>query len=186
VSSHRNIVVGLIAVASISGCSGGGTTLSPAAASVNVIGATTPTPAAATPSPGPAASATPTAKPAASPTPTAKPTASPTPSATPKPASAIAASPSMLAFTNLGTPAAQTLAASESGYAGAFSETDTCAGLATVAPASVPTGKPFTVTPVAVGTCTITVHGATGVSLGVTVNVTQSVLVIQKAGRGQL
>jgi hypothetical protein len=66
----------------------------------------------------------------------------------------------------------------ESGYSGTFSEGDTCAGIATIATAS----PKFTVTPVAVGTCTITVLDISQRTVAVGVTVTTSGLVVQKKG----
>jgi hypothetical protein len=66
----------------------------------------------------------------------------------------------------------------EAGYAGAFSETDSCAGIATVATAS-PT---FTVTPVAAGTCSIKISDTAQHFVAVPVTVTTSGLVVQKKG----
>jgi hypothetical protein len=67
---------------------------------------------------------------------------------------------------------------SESGYSGTFSEGDTCAGIATIATAS----PKFTVTPVAVGTCSITVLDISQRIVAVPVTVTTSGLVVQKKG----
>jgi hypothetical protein len=66
----------------------------------------------------------------------------------------------------------------ESGYSGTFSEGDSCAGIATVAAAS----PKFTVTPVAVGTCSITIFDISQRFVTVPVTVTTSGLVVQKRG----
>src|ERR1700730_9315760 len=140
----------------------------------------TATPAGATPTPTPTptpagATPTPTATPVgATPTPTPTPTATPTPG----PAPVVVPAPTSLAFTGLGAPSAGSVSVTEAGYAGAFSETDSCAGIATVATAS-PT---FTVTPVAVGTCSIKISDTAQHSVAVPVTVTTSGLVVQKRG----
>jgi outer membrane biosynthesis protein TonB len=143
----------------------------------------TATPAGATPTPTPTATpaptATPTPTPSATPTPTATPapTATPTPTPTPTPVPVVPA-PTSLAFTALGASNAQNVSVSESGYGGTFSETDSCAGIATIAAAS-PT---FTVTPIAVGTCSITIFDISQRMVTVPVTVTTSGLVVQKKG----
>jgi len=88
----------------------------------------------------------------------------------------LALSPSSLAFTASGASYAQTFAASEPGYTGAFTETDTCnpgTAIATVSAASGPGPTAnFTVTPQSAGSCTITVHDTNGQTSTVTVGVT--------------
>ncbi len=66
----------------------------------------------------------------------------------------------------------------ESGYAGTFSEVDSCAGIATIATAT----PKFTVTPTAVGTCSITILDISQRHVAVAVTVTTSGLVVQKKG----
>src|ERR1700726_2154816 len=119
-----------------------GSTPTPTPTATPVGSTPTPTPTA---TPAPTATPTPTATPAptAPPTPTATPTPTPTPTPVP-----VVPAPTSLAFTALGASNAQNVSVSESGYGGTFSETDSCAGIATIATAS-PT---FTVTPIAVGT----------------------------------
>ncbi len=94
----------------------------------------------------------------------------PVPSAPPVPPgpSALTLTAANLAFVASGAAAAQTFTASETGYNGAFTETDTCVGLATVSPGSA-TGPSaiFTVTPSANGNCTVTVHDANAQTSGV-------------------
>jgi len=65
----------------------------------------------------------------------------------------ITLSPSTLpAFTDVGAGAAQTFTASESGFTGTLNaDASLCAGIATVSPASGPSGTVFTVTPVGGG-----------------------------------
>jgi hypothetical protein len=133
----------------------------------------TATPVGATPTPtATPVGATPT------PTPTATPVAAtPTPTPTPTPGPVVPA-PTSLAFTGLGAPNAQSVSVTESGYSGTFSEVDTCANIATIATAS-PT---FTVTPVAIGTCAITILDISQRHVAVAVTVTTSGLVVQKKG----
>jgi len=111
------------------------------------------------------------------PSPTLSPSPSPSPSPTPTPTPApLALSPAALSFTASGASYAQTFAASESGYTGAFTETDTCnpgTAIATVSAASGPGPTAnFTVTPQSAGSCTITVHDTNGQTSTVTVGVT--------------
>jgi hypothetical protein len=156
-----------------------GSTPTPTATPVGVTPTPTPTatPVGATPTPTPTATpvgATPT------PTPTATPvgaTPTPTPTATPAPAPVVP-NPTSLALTGLGASFAGSVSVTESGYGGAFSENDSCAGIATVATAS-PT---FTVTPVAAGNCSITILDSVQHSVAVPVTVTTSGLVVQKKG----
>jgi len=95
------------------------------------------------------------------------PTAAPT---TPPP-SALTSNVSSVAFTVVGQNANFTV--SENGYSGALTATSTCAGIATVSPASG-TGPSalFTVTSVAAGTCAVTVKDANNQAAAVGVTVT--------------
>lgn len=110
--------------------------------------------------------------PAPSPSPTTAPTTAPTSSPTTAPAS-IVLTPSTLSFTTTGAAANQTFNASETGYAGAFT-VGACAGGSTPAATVVagPNANQFTVTPVAAGTCTISVRDTNGQSATETVTVT--------------
>lgn len=138
-------------------------------------------PAGATPTVAPAAT-TPTPSPIPTSTPTPAPTATPIP--TPAPIATaglgpVVASPTSINFIALGAAAAQTVGASQSGYAGAFAQSSTCAAIATVIPASAPANAPqFTVTPVAAGSCTLTISGGQSQSVDVSIAVTTSGLVI--------
>jgi len=100
------------------------------------------------------------------PLPTAVPTTPPTPAP-----SALTSNVSSVAFTVVGQNANFTV--SESGYSGALTATSTCAGIATVSPASG-TGPSalFTVTSVAAGTCAVTVKDASNQAAAVGVTVT--------------
>ncbi len=119
------------------------------------------------------ASATPTAR--ASATPTALASATPTAlaSATPTapPSGVLSVNPIALSINGIG--AAQSVDVQEIGYSGAFNESDTCAGVATVAPSLG--GGPsatFTVTSSAAGTCSATFTDATSQHLAVAITVT--------------
>jgi|GEM_PF-3412419 len=109
----------------------------------------------------------------ATPSPSPSPTTAPTPTPTPAP---LAVSPASLSFTASGASYAQTFAASESGYTGAFTETDTCnpgTAIATVSAASGPgPTATFTVTPQSAGSCVVTVHDTNGQTSTVTIGVT--------------
>jgi hypothetical protein len=155
-----------------------GATPTPTATPVGATPTPASTPAGATPTPTPASTpvgATPTPAPTATPTPTP----TPTPTATPTPGPApVVPNPASLGLTGLGASFSGSVSATEAGYGGTFSETDSCAGIATVATAS-PT---FTVTPVAVGTCSITILDSAQHTVAVPVSVTTSGLVVQKKG----
>jgi hypothetical protein len=86
---------------------------------------------------------------------------------------ALMASPTSLSFI-AGSTTAQHVTVTESGYTGTLTATSTCASVATVSPASA-TGSPatFTVTPVASGTCQVTIHDTFGNSALVAVTVAQ-------------
>jgi hypothetical protein len=72
----------------------------------------------------------------------------------------VAVSPDALAFTALGSGAAQDASVSQAGYDGSFSESDTCAGKATFVRTSESAGNAtYSVTPVAAGSCTATFTG---------------------------
>jgi hypothetical protein len=100
--------------------------------------------------------------------PTAPPTTPPT-----SPPNALVMSLGSVSFTVPGQVANFT--ASESGYTGTLTQTNNCAGIATVSPASAtgPSGG-FTVTAVAAGTCQVTIKDSNNQSgtLGVTVTTT--------------
>jgi hypothetical protein len=89
------------------------------------------------------------------------------------PVAPLVLAPKSLAFSASGANAAQTVSVSETGYAGAFTETDTCSGIASVSPAdgSGPSAT-YTVTPLAAGTCTITIHDTNGQKSAVAVGIT--------------
>lgn len=95
------------------------------------------------------------------------------------PPPALNVNPSSLSFDATGATYASTFAITQTGT-GAFKETDSCSGIATVTPASLQApSSTVTVTPVAAGTCTITVSDAYGQSKQVAVSVTTSGIIIQ-------
>jgi hypothetical protein len=123
--------------------------------------------------PTPTPVATPTATPTASPSPTATPSPTPTPAPPGAPGPLALSTPSV-SLTAAGATAQ--FSATESNYTGTLTATDgspSCAGIATVAPASGngPSAT-FTVTAVAHGICTINVSDDHGGSLGEQVTVT--------------
>ena len=70
--------------------------------------------------------------------------------------------------------------ASESGYSGAFTATNTCSGIATVTPSSASgPSAAFTVTPTANGTCTVTINDASNNSTSVNVTISGVTFTIQ-------
>jgi hypothetical protein len=138
--------------------------------------------ATATPSPVPTATppgATPTPDPTATPTATPVATATPTPTPTPTPAAAVVPNPAAVALTGIGPSYTLGVNVTQAGYAGSFSQTNTCAGVATVAPAvTQPASPTFSLTPLATGTCALTVTGGSNQSVVVPVTVTSSGLVV--------
>jgi len=191
-TTHRIAVAGTIAIGAMTACGsgGGGATFAPATLSANSVPSATPSPT-AHPSASPVPTATPastpspvaTITPAATPTPAATATPTPVATATPAPGPTIQANPAALAFTSTGPGAAQQLNVSEPGYIGTFSESDSCDSVATISPFTAVAGTPFTVTPLAPGACTITMHDTAARSVAVSVTVTSSGLVIQRKGR---
>ncbi|GEM_PF-2752971 len=142
----------------------------------------------ATPSPSPTAvpSSSPTAVPTATPTPTATPSPTPTPTPTPTPSPTptpgpLTATPSVLSFLGIGANLAQTVTVSSSFYTGGFTTTAcTNAAATTVATVSaVGSNGTFTVTPVAVGACAITVSDAANRQTQVSVTVATSSITVK-------
>jgi hypothetical protein len=108
--------------------------------------------------------------PAPSPSPAASPASSPSPAASPTPG-AVALSATTLSFTAVGAPYAQSVTATQTDSSGTFTETagaTPCTGIATIAQ----TGATFTVTPVAVGTCSYKITGTNAASASLNVTVT--------------
>lgn len=110
----------------------------------------------------------------ASPSTTATPTGSPTQAAAP------AASPSSLAFES---GSAQNVTVTESGYTGSFTESDTCnpasGKIASVVASATSTGSAtYAVTPIAAGTCTITVLDTASHATAVNVTVSTAAITV--------
>jgi hypothetical protein len=125
------------------------------------------------------------AAPSASPSPQATATATPTP--VPSAQGAIVANPVALAINGTGPSAAQSLQIAENAYTGSFSESDTCAGIATVVPGTLAgPSATATVTGVASGTCTATFHDRFGQSTPVTITVTVTAFGVQSRARGEI
>ena len=114
-------------------------------------------------------------------------TPTPAPTATPTPApNVLSANPNPLNFTSLSGTGMFTT--TEALYTGAFTATSTgatsCTGIATFSPASgAGPNQAFTVTPVAAGTCTITVTDASGQKVNESVVVTTTTGTISSHGR---
>ncbi len=115
------------------------------------------------------------------PTPTPTPTVTASATATPL---TLVANPTTVSISGLGAANAQPLTASESAYTGQITESDTCAGIATVSPGTG-TGPTLseTVTGVAAGTCVVTFKDGNGETATSTVQVTTSGVVIQSHTR---
>jgi hypothetical protein len=88
------------------------------------------------------------------------------------PPGSVVVNPSAMAFTATGSGASQTVAISQSGFSGSFTETDNCTGIATIVPASAVGGTHYRVTPEAKGNCAATFHGGNGESAPLTIGVT--------------
>jgi hypothetical protein len=104
----------------------------------------------------------------------------PLPSATPTPAptppGTLAVNPKSLSFVGTGATLATTFTASETGYTGAFTESDTCSGIATVAAGAAGS---YTITPSGAGSCTVTIADSFAQKAAVAVSVTTSGAVVQ-------
>jgi hypothetical protein len=111
-----------------------------------------------------------------SPTPT--PRTSPTTGPTQTP-DTLVLSPSAISINGAGATYAQTLTVSETAYTGDFSETDTCAGIATISPAGgVGPSLQETLTGVASGSCAVTFLDGHGQKTTANVVVTISSVVV--------
>jgi hypothetical protein len=112
-----------------------------------------------------------------SPTP-ATPLPTPSPTSTPFPVLASSA----LTFTGIGV--SQSLGVTETGYTNAFSESDTCSGIATVSTTSAngPSAT-YSVTSVATGACAITISDNANHAVTAQVDVTTSNLNLQSGAR---
>ena len=99
-------------------------------------------------------------------------------------AAALSVKPASLSIVGVGASSAATFAATETGYSGSFTESDTCSGLATVT--STTTSGPsvtYTVTPSSGGSCTVTIHDASGQHTPVSVSITGSSFTIEEHGK---
>jgi len=112
--------------------------------------------------------------------PGAGPSAQPSPTATPS-----AAPQSSVASFDFSSNAATTFTVTESGYTGAFRESDTCDPLtgeiaAVSAVASPPPGSAnYTVTPIGPGTCQITIDDDAAKSVAIPVTVSAAAITVQ-------
>jgi hypothetical protein len=76
------------------------------------------------------------------------------------PLGAVTVNPSTMTFVSAGSGAAQTAAVSQTGFGGAFAESNTCSGIATIVEETNTGGNAsYTVTPIANGTCDATFTG---------------------------
>jgi len=142
----------------------------------------TPTPGAptATPTSG-VATATPTASPAITPTPSPVPSG-PTPTPSPGPTGALNANPTSLSITGAGAAYAQNVLVQETGFSGAFHETDTCSAATPIASMTgLGSGPSSTVvvTGVNSGTCSATFTDGRGGIATVSIVVTTTSVIIQ-------
>jgi hypothetical protein len=95
---------------------------------------------------------------------------------TPTPPGALAVKPTSLTFIGTGAALATTFTASESGYTGAFKESDTCSGIATVAAGAA---GAYTITPSGAGSCSVTIADSYAQKAVVAVSVTVTGGVVQ-------
>lgn len=158
---------GVIAVSAITACGNDG--LSPFAAGAVALNTARPVP---TPSPTPTRTSNPT------PTPTATPIPTPTPGS-------LAASSASISIGNA-NPSTASVTINESNYSGALTETNTCAGVATVTQSSA-TGPSsvLSITQIAAGSCFVKISDNHGGSVTVTVTSTTSSIIIDSHGRPQ-
>jgi hypothetical protein len=94
----------------------------------------------------------------------------------PTPPGALAVKPTSLTFIGTGAALATTFSASETGYTGAFTESDTCSGIASVAAGAAGS---YTITPSGAGTCSVTITDSYAQKAAVAVSVTVTGGVIQ-------
>ncbi|HTX57251.1 MAG TPA: hypothetical protein VMD47_09115 [Candidatus Acidoferrales bacterium] len=131
-----------------------------------------------------------TALPSPSPSPTSSSSSSATPSPTPSPTATastpglslgpVVTNPTSLSFIAAGASYAQNLDISQTNFTGSYSEGDNCSGIATVSPTSNSGGAAvYAVTPVAAGTCQVTVTGGGSMQAVVGVIVTTSTVIVR-------
>jgi hypothetical protein len=105
----------------------------------------------------------------------------PVPTAAPTPPGTLAVNPKTLTFIGTSAALATTVTAGESGYTGAFTESDTCAGIATVTAGTVGS---YTIAPSGAGSCSVTIADSFAQKAAVAVSVTTSNAVVQTQPRG--
>jgi hypothetical protein len=103
-------------------------------------------------------------------------TAASAPTAAPTPPGTLAVKPASLTFIGTGAALATTFTASETGYTGAFNESDTCSGIATVAAGAAGS---YAITPSGAGSCNVTIADSYAQKAAVAVSVTVTGGVIQ-------
>lgn len=105
---------------------------------------------------------------------------SPSPSPSPPPPNVLSVNPSSVAVNGTGAASAASILVQETGYTGAFTESDTCSGIASVTP-SAGTGPSFTFTAegVVAGTCTASFTDASAQRVSTTIVVTTNGIIIQ-------
>lgn len=105
---------------------------------------------------------------------------SPSPSPSAPPPNVLSVNPSSVAVNGTGAASAASILVQETSYTGAFTESDTCSGIATVTP-SAGTGPSFTFTAegVVAGTCTASFADANAQSVSTTIVVTTNGIIIQ-------
>jgi len=104
---------------------------------------------------------------------TASPGSSSSASPTAPPPGVLSVNPSALTLNGTGAAATQSVGVLEIGYIGALSESDTCTGVATVAPSSGSgPSATFMVTPSAAGTCSATFTDSKSQHVAVAITVT--------------
>ncbi len=105
--------------------------------------------------------------------PTSSSSAVPTATPTAPPPGVLSINPTALTLNGTGAASAQSVDVQEIGYTGGFGESDTCAGIATVAPSSGSgPSAAFSVTPIAAGTCSATFTDAQSQHVAVAITVT--------------
>ncbi len=111
---------------------------------------------------------------------TASPSGAPTSTPTAPPAGVLSANPTSLSINGTGVSYAQNIYVQETGYTGAFSESDTCASITTVTPSSgAGPAATFTVTPSAAGACAAKFADTNGNQTSVAITVTTTGFTVQ-------
>ena len=107
----------------------------------------------------------------------------PTASPSSAPTSVLSVSPNPINVTGTGPTSATIVAVQEPGYSGAFTESDTCSGIATITPPSNSNGpsSTFTAEGVAAGTCSASFSDTLGQKASASVVVTTGGISISSA-----